>query len=218
MKQWKASANAALVIVDAQNDFCTGGSLAVPDGEKVVPVINSLRDHFQTVVLTQDWHPAGHSSFASTHNAAPFSDRDMDYGPQKLWPDHCVQGTEGAKLHAGLITKDSDLLLQKGDNPAVDSYSAFRENDGKTKPVFANGKSFAAEMKQRGIDTLVFTGLAREICVAWNADDAISEGFNAIIVSDAARPLDPLADKEKMDDLAAKGVQIVPSNRLPKLL
>lgn len=218
MKNWKAPANAALVVVDVQNDFCTGGNLAVPDGEKVVPVINDLREHFQTVVLTQDWHPAGHSSFASTHKAAPFSDKEMDYGPQKLWPDHCVQGTEGAAFHDNLNIKADDLILQKGNNPDVDSYSAFRENDGKTKPVFANGKSFAEEMKERGIDTLVFTGLAREICVAWNADDALTEGFNAIMVADAARPLDPQADQDKMSELSGKGVKITSAKQLPKIL
>lgn len=141
MKNWKAPTNAALVIVDVQNDFCTGGNLAVPDGEKVVPVINSLRDHFQTVVLTQDWHPAGHSSFASTHKAAPFSDKEMDYGTQKLWPDHCVQGTEGAAFHEDLKVNSDDLVLQKGNNPDVDSIRRFGKMTGRQNRSLKTGKA-----------------------------------------------------------------------------
>lgn len=212
------SKDTALVIVDVQNDFCTGGNLAVPNGEAIVPVINNLREQFQTVVLTQDWHPAGHASFASTHGQDPFSTKELDYGTQVLWPDHCVQGTEGAEFRSDLVTKDTDLLLQKGNNPDVDSYSAFRENDSKTEPRFANGNTFAEEMRVAGIKTLVFTGLAKEICVAWNAEDAITNGFNSVLLTDASQALDPKADAAKMAELEAAGVKVIASSELAKTL
>jgi nicotinamidase/pyrazinamidase len=208
----------ALVIVDVQNDFCTGGKLAVPGGEAIVPVINSLREKFRTVVLTQDWHPAGHASFANTHGQEPFSTKELDYGTQVMWPDHCVQGTKGAEFHPDLVVKETDLLLQKGNNPAVDSYSAFRENDGKTEPRFANGNTFAEEMRAAGIKTLVFTGLAREICVAWNAEDALSKGFNSVLLTDASQALDPKADSTKMAALQAAGVKVITSSKLARTL
>jgi nicotinamidase/pyrazinamidase len=216
MQKWKAPKDAALVIVDVQNDFCTGGNLAVPKGEEIIPLINELREAFNTVVITQDFHPAGHASFASTYNEAPFSSKELDYGTQVLWPDHCVQGTIGAELHSSLITKDTDLLLQKGNNKEVDSYSAFRENDGKTIPSFSNGNSFEKEMRSKGIKTLVFVGLAKEICVAWNAEDAKKAGFNSILIEDAAKELDEKADKKKMAELKSQGVVVIKAANLFK--
>lgn len=131
-----------------------------------------------------------------------------------MWPDHCVQGTQGAEFRSDLIIEDTDLLLQKGNNKAVDSYSAFHENDGKTEPRFANGKTFAEEMHAAGIKTLVFAGLAKEICVAWNAEDAIDNGFESVLLTDASRALDPNADAVKMAELQAKGVKVVSSSDL----
>lgn len=218
IKNYKAPKNVALVIVDVQNDFCTGGNLEVTDGENTVPVINRLRDIFQTVVLTQDWHPKGHQSFASTHDADIFTTKDLDYGTQVLWPDHCVQNTKGAEFRDDLIIKSSDLILRKGDNIHVDSYSAFRENDGKTQPKFANGYTFEKEMRDRGIKTLVFAGLAKEICVAWNAEDALKAKFNSIILEDASKAFDTKVDIAKMEELKKAGVKIVKANDLPQVL
>ena len=122
----------ALLVIDVQNDFCPGGRLAVADGDAIVPGINAAMADFDAVILTQDWHPAGHSSFASSHGADPMSMIDMPYGPQVLWPDHCIQGTDGALFHADLMADRADLIIRKGYNPAIDSYSAFYENDKAT--------------------------------------------------------------------------------------
>ncbi len=196
MTNWMASKHIALVGVDIQNDFCANGNLAVPDGDDVVPLFNSLRDHFHIVVLTQDFHPAGHSSFASTHGRAipdpdtgGFPSMKMSYGEQTLWPDHCVQGTKGADFHPDLVQKSTDLVLQKGTNQAIDSYSGFFENDGKTQPRFAGGETLTETMRGKGVDTLVFTGLASDFCVGWHALDAIKEGFNAVVIYDATKPI-----------------------------
>lgn len=213
-----APQNTALVIVDAQNDFCPGGKLAVNDGDKTVPVINSLREAFSTVVLTQDWHPAGHSSFASSHNVPPFSAMEMPYGAQILWPDHCIQGSAGAEFHKDLRRKDSDFLIRKGTNKALDSYSAFFENDHKTRPVFDDGQTLSEKFRQRGIDTLVFTGLAFDYCVGWNALDAVKEGFKAIIVEDATRAIAPDSEQDMRKQLGKAGVKIVKSADLAAAL
>jgi nicotinamidase/pyrazinamidase len=216
---WKAGANVALVNVDPQVDFCPGGNLAIPGADKIMPFINSLREHFNLVVNTQDWHPKGHKSFASSHpGAAPFSETTMPYGRQTLWPDHCIQGSKGAQFHPDFVTKDTDLLLRKGTNPEIDSYSAFEENDGKTSPTFSNGNTFAGEMRARKVDTLVFTGLARDICVAFNARSAIREGFRAIVVLDASQPLNAENDAKVRRELEALGVEFVNSNELEKTL
>ena len=209
--QWKASQKAALVAVDPQIDFCPGGALAVPNGDAVIPALNALRNHFQTVVITQDWHPAGHASFASTHGLSPFTIKDGNM----LWPDHCVQGTAGAEFHPRLIVRDTDLILRKGSNPALDSYSAFFENDKKTQPAFADGRGFADTMRAMGITHLVFGGLAREICVAWNAADSRAEGFETYLVMDAAEKLDAGNDTAKMDELKKSGVHLVSAADLP---
>ena len=156
----------ALIVIDVQNDFCPGGALAVPEGDAVVPVINAMMDQFESVILTQDWHPAGHSSFASSHpGKAPYELTEMFYGAQVLWPDHCVQGSAGAAFHADLRT-DADLILRKGFRPAIDSYSAFFENDRRT-PTGLEGY-----LRSRGITDLTLVGLATDFCVHYSAVDA----------------------------------------------
>jgi len=216
MKQFPK--NVALVVVDAQNDFMPEGNLAVPEGDEIVPVINNLRDAFQTVVFTKDWHPKAHKSFAANNDAEVFTTKEFPYGTQVMWPDHCIQGTKGADIHADLKVKAEDLILNKGINTEVDSYSAFVENDGKTAPKFDNGKTLAEEMKARGIDTLVFAGLAREICVGFSVEGALKEKFNAVMVLDAAKPFNKEADITKMKDLEEKGAKLIMAEDLAKLI
>jgi nicotinamidase/pyrazinamidase len=152
----------ALIVIDVQNDFCPGGALAVEGGHDIVPLINQLMQRFENIVLTQDWHPADHSSFASQHKGrAPFETIEMSYGPQTLWPDHCVIGSKGAAFHPGLDVNDSDLIIRKGFRQAVDSYSAFFENDHKT-PTGLSGY-----LRERSIGKLSFAGLATDFCVAF---------------------------------------------------
>ncbi len=178
-------ASHALLIIDMQNDFCPGGSLAVDDGDSIVPGINALTDDFATVILTQDWHPAGHSSFASQHpGAAPFSLIDMPYGPQVLWPDHCVQGSKGAAFHKGLNTDRADLIVRKGFRPQIDSYSAFFENDHKT-PTGLHGYC-----EERGISRLTMVGLATDFCVQYSALDAVRLGYAVTVREDLSRGID----------------------------
>lgn len=174
----------ALIVIDVQNDFCPGGALAVAGGDEIVAPINALMDQFSVVVLTQDWHPKGHSSFVSSHaGAAPFSTVQMPYGEQTLWPDHCVQGTEGAAFHPALRT-DADLILRKGMNPAIDSYSAFFEND-RTTPTGLEGY-----LRTRGITSLTLAGLATDFCVAYSAIDAARLGFAVTVRADLCRAID----------------------------
>lgn len=175
----------ALIVVDVQNDFCPGGALAVPEGDLIVPGINALMPTFDVVVLTQDWHPAGHSSFASSHGGkAPYDMIDMPYGPQVLWPDHCVQGSEGAAFHTGLDVTRPDLIIRKGMNPAVDSYSAFFENDQKT-PTGLEGY-----LRTRGITMLTMVGLATDFCVNFSALDAAKLGFDVTVDQALCRAID----------------------------
>ena len=175
----------ALIVVDLQTDFCPGGALAVAGGDQIVPAVNALMGNFQTVVLTQDWHPAGHSSFASSHpGAAPFGQVQMPYGPQVLWPDHCVQGTPGAAFHPALDVDAAHLIVRKGFRPGIDSYSAFFEND-QTTPTGLEGY-----LRTRGITDLTFVGLATDFCVAWSALDAARLGFGARLIESACRAID----------------------------
>ena len=177
--------NAALVVIDVQNDFCPGGALEVPDGDAVVAVINTIAPRFPARVLTQDWHPPGHLSFASSHEGkAPFETTALAYGEQVLWPDHCVQGTAGAAFHRDLSTDGADLVLRKGFRPSIDSYSAFYENDRSTPT------GLAGYLRSRGISRLFFTGLATDFCVAWSAIDGAREGFETAVVEDACRGID----------------------------
>jgi nicotinamidase/pyrazinamidase len=175
----------ALIVIDVQNDFCPGGGLAVAGGDEIIAPINDLMEEFETVVLTQDWHPADHASFAANHpGAAPFSLTEMPYGPQVLWPVHCVQGTRGAAFHAGLRTDPAQLVIRKGFRPEIDSYSAFFEND-RTTPTGLEGY-----LRARGISTVTLVGLATDYCVAYSALDAARLGFAVTIVEAACRAID----------------------------
>ena len=174
-----------LLAIDLQADFMPGGALAVEDGDAIVPVINALARRFGNVVVTQDWHPAGHASFASCHEgAAPFEKRRLAYGDQTLWPDHCVQGSAGAELHPDLALDLAFLILRKGMHAGVDSYSAFVEADGQTTT------GLAALLKARGIKRVFVCGLATDFCVAWTALDARKLGFDCAVVEDACRAID----------------------------
>lgn len=178
-------ADSALIVIDVQNDFCPGGSLAVSGGDEVVPVINGLSQRFEHVVLTQDWHPHHHSSFASSHpGRQPFEATKMPYGDQTLWPDHCIQGSGGAAFHPGLNRTKAELIIRKGFRPAIDSYSAFFEND-RTTPT-----GLAGYLRERGIGTITLVGLATDFCVAYSALDAVAQGFAATVHLDACRAID----------------------------
>ncbi len=179
------AADHALIVIDVQNDFCPGGALAVAEGDAVVAPINALMDDFAITVLTQDWHPADHSSFAANHpGAAPFSLTEMPYGPQVLWPTHCVQGTQGAAFHPALRTDPADLLIRKGFRAAIDSYSAFYEND-RTTPTGLDGY-----LRARGVTQLTLAGLATDFCVAYSALDAAQLGYRVTVRLDACRAID----------------------------
>lgn len=178
-------ANEALIVIDVQNDFCPGGALAVGGGDEIIAEINALMDQFETVVLTQDWHPAGHTSFAANHpGAAPFSLTEMPYGPQVLWPVHCVQGTDGAAFHPALRTDPAQMIIRKGFRAAIDSYSAFFEND-RTTPTGLEGY-----LRTRGVTAVTLVGLATDYCVAYSAADAARLGFAATILESACRAID----------------------------
>ena len=174
-----------LIIIDVQNDFCPGGALAVNEGDQIVSLINQLSKKFQHKILTQDWHPADHTSFASQHSGAePFSQTEMSYGAQTLWPDHCVQGTHGAEFHPYLDITNAELVIRKGFRTAIDSYSAFYEND-KTTPTGLSGY-----LKERGFKKLFMVGLATDYCVAYSALDARKEGFEVVVIEDACQAID----------------------------
>ncbi|MCB2114959.1 MAG: bifunctional nicotinamidase/pyrazinamidase [Rhodobacteraceae bacterium] len=175
----------ALIVIDVQNDFCPGGALAVAGGDEIVPGINALMGEFAVKVLTQDWHPADHSSFAANHpGAAPFSMVTMPYGPQVLWPVHCVQGSAGAAFHPGLATDPADMVIRKGFRSAIDSYSAFFENDHAT-PTGLDGY-----LKTRGVTEITMVGLATDFCVAYSAIDAARLGFKVTVRGDLCRAID----------------------------
>lgn len=175
----------ALIVIDVQNDFCPGGALAVGGGDEIVPLVNRLIDAKPHVVLTQDWHPAGHSSFASSHaGQSPFGSIRLGYGPQTLWPDHCVQGTRGAEFHAGLAWTKAELVIRKGFRPGIDSYSAFYENDRKTPT------GLAGYLRDRGLTRLTLVGLATDYCVAYSALDARRLGFETRVELNACRGID----------------------------
>ena len=174
-----------LIVVDVQNDFCPGGALAVPRGDEIIPIVNRLAARFRNVVLTQDWHPHGHSSFASSHpGKRPFETIVMPYGQQILWPDHCVQSTPGAEFHPALHAPHATLIVRKGFDRAIDSYSAFYENDRKTPT------GLVGYLRERGLSRVFFAGLAFDFCVRYSAEDARREGFDAFVVEDACRAID----------------------------
>lgn len=175
----------ALLIIDVQKDFCPGGNLAVPDGDQVVPVINKLIGKFDHVLQTQDWHTPGHHSFASAHEGkAPFDSIRLNYGEQTLWPDHCVQGTDGASFHAELETNKSEIIIRKGFRKEIDSYSAFFENDHQTST------GLTGYLRERGIQQLYLVGLATDFCVKWSAIDGRKQGFQVYVIEDGVRGID----------------------------
>jgi nicotinamidase/pyrazinamidase len=174
-----------LIVTDPQRDFCPGGALAVPEGDAIMPLVNRLARQFAHVVVTLDWHPAGHMSFASAHpGRKPFETIEVDYGAQTLWPDHCVQGTAGAAFHSALDIPHAELVIRKGYHPLIDSYSAFRENDGKT-PTGLTGY-----LRERGLERVTLCGLATDFCVYFSAIDARKAGFETSLVLEASRAID----------------------------
>ncbi len=196
---------AALIAIDIQNDFCPGGALAVAGGDEIVPAVNAMQKDFAITVLTQDWHPAEHRSFAANHiGAEPFSLTEMSYGPQVLWPTHCVQGSDGAEFHSDLDTQSADLIIRKGFRPAIDSYSAFFENDRVTST------GLAGYLRDRGVKDVTVVGLATDFCVRFSAVDAAKLGFNVTLIERACRAIDMDGSlKEAMRDMADHGVKVV---------
>ncbi|WP_343080528.1 bifunctional nicotinamidase/pyrazinamidase [Ostreiculturibacter nitratireducens] len=199
-------AHEALIVIDVQNDFCPGGALAVADGDSIIPRINELMAEFQVKVLTQDWHPADHSSFAANHpDAEEFSVTEMPYGPQVLWPKHCVQGTAGAAFHKGLLTDPADVIIRKGFRAAIDSYSAFFENDHET-PTGLDGY-----LRTRGARELTLVGLATDFCVAYSAIDAAKLGYGVTVLEGACRAIDLNGSLEDaLQGMADAGVRLEP--------
>jgi nicotinamidase/pyrazinamidase len=199
----------ALVIVDVQNDFMPDGSLAVPDGDRIVPVINTLLGYFDLVVATQDWHPQNHLSFASSHHGRkPFDRIDLQGIEQTLWPDHCVQGTLGAMFHPDLETNKIAAVFRKGMNYEVDSYSGFYDN----RHQVSTGLS--GYLKEKGCKELYFCGLAADICVYYTVTDALREGFSATLIEDATRPLSHEDFASLKEELRERGVRIIDSNQI----
>lgn len=203
------NATDALIVIDVQNDFCPGGALPVPEGDKVIPVIDKIASSFDHVVLTQDWHPPGHSSFASVHGKSPFDSVDALHGPQTLWPDHCVQGARGAEIHPALSLTKAELVLRKGFRPGIDSYSAFFENDRVTPT------GLAGYLRERGLTRVFLAGLAYDYCVGYSALDARRLGLPAVIVKDACRAIDLNGSVAQMEaEFAKAGVILVESGAL----
>ncbi|MEH2545295.1 nicotinamidase/pyrazinamidase [Bradyrhizobium sp. AZCC 2262] len=194
-----------LLVIDVQNDFCSGGALAVADGDAVVPFINRLAERFGHVALTQDWHPAGHSSFATSHpGSSPFQTINMPYGQQTLWPDHCIQGTPGSAFHPQLQTQRAQLVARKGFRPAIDSYSAFFENDRRTPT------GLAGYLRDRGLKRVFLVGLATDFCVYYSAVDARRLGFDAVLIEAGCRAIDLAGSLDAAwDGMAQAGVQRV---------
>ncbi|WP_213805954.1 bifunctional nicotinamidase/pyrazinamidase [Granulicella sp. dw_53] len=177
--------NDVLLIIDLQNDFCASGALEVPGGDAIVPVVNALATRFKHVILTQDWHPSRHISFATTHPGThPYEEIDAPYGPQTLWPDHCLQHSHGASFHPGLDTPNAELILRKGFHPHIDSYSAFLENDHLTPT------GLAGYLRERGLSRLFLCGLAYDFCVRFSAIDGKHLGFGTVVIEDATRAID----------------------------
>lgn len=200
----------ALLIVDVQNDFCPGGALEVPNGDAIVPVINKLSQQSDIVLQTQDWHPSGHLSFASSHDGKePYETIEMPYGEQVLWPDHCVQGSEGAEFHPDLDTQRTQLIIRKGFRKQIDSYSAFYENDDSTST------GLSGYLRDRNIDKLFIVGLAADFCVKWSVLDGLKEGFSVTVVEDAVKGIDIDGSVDQAwDEMQVAGAQRVQSSEL----
>lgn len=202
--------DSVLLVIDMQYDFMPGGALAVAEGDALVPLINQLGQQFRGVVITQDWHPAGHISFASSHaGRSPFEIITLPYGPQTLWPDHCIQGSHGAQLHTGLNLPHAQLILRKGCNSHIDSYSAFLEADRQTPT------GLASYLTERGVQNVFVVGLALDFCVAWSALDARAAGFTTVVIADACRAIDMNGSLDKAwQDMSAAGVTRIESREL----
>lgn len=201
------AADSALIVVDMQPDFMPGGALAVAGGDEIVEGVAQAMARFPLVVATQDWHPAGHVSFGSTHGRPPFETLDLYGAPQTLWPDHCVQGTAGAAIHAGIPLDRATLLLRKGNDARVDSYSAFRENvgpDGRRAPT-----GLAGWLRERGVRRVYACGLARDFCVRWTLEDAVAAGFEAVLLDDLTRSVFPDQDRRTLAALESAGVRVL---------
>lgn len=198
------------LVVDLQNDFCPGGKLAVPRGDEIVPLVNRLAARFKHVILTQDWHPAGHLSFASSHaGKKPYDTVQAPYGTQELWPDHCVQGTTGAELRKDLQIAHAELVLRKGYHREIDSYSAFYENDRKTRT------GLTGYLRERSLTRVFLAGLAFDFCVRYSCEDARHEGFDAVVIADACRGIDvggSIAKTHRV--LAALDIVCVPADQV----
>lgn len=197
----------ALLVVDVQNDFCPGGKLAVSGGDSVIPLIHKIAPRFEHIILTQDWHPAGHSSFASAHaGKKPFEQVELSYGPQTLWPDHCVQGSRGAEFHPMLQLPRAELILRKGFRPQIDSYSAFFENDRSTPT------GLAGYLEERGLTRVFLAGLAYDYCVGYSALDARRLGLQAVVIRDACRAIDFEGSAAKIEaEFDQAGVMMIES-------
>jgi nicotinamidase/pyrazinamidase len=195
----------ALIVIDVQNDFCPGGALAVAEGDAIVPLVNNMIRRFEHVVLTQDWHPEGHSSFASEHPGKnPFETVTMPYGEQTLWPDHCIQGSDGAAFHPELEWTKAELVVRKGFRRGIDSYSAFFENDHETPT------GLAGYLKERGITDVTLAGLATDFCVAYSALDVVRAGFKATVAMEACRAIDLSGSLAAMTErMKAAGVRLI---------
>lgn len=200
----------ALIVVDIQNDFCPGGALAVPDGDKVIEPANQLMKSFDCVVQTQDWHPSDHSSFASNHEGKnPYDIIEMKYGEQVLWPDHCVQGTQGAEFHPDLETRPSQMIVRKGFRKNIDSYSAFFENDHETVT------GLHGYLQNREVDELIVLGLATDFCVKWTVLDGLKLGYNVTLVEDAVRGIDIDGSVDAaMKEMKEAGVKLTHSTNI----
>jgi nicotinamidase-related amidase len=196
-----------LLIIDLQNDFCPGGALAVPMGDEIVPEVNRLAAKFAHVILTQDWHPREHASFASSHpGKQPFDTVELPYGPQILWPDHCVQGTQGAAFHPSLDTPHAELVMRKGFRTAIDSYSAFRENDRRTQT------GLAGYLRERGFERITLCGLATDFCVFFSAIDGRAAGFEVAVATGACRGIDLDGSLDRaMRSMNEAGVSLIPA-------
>ncbi|WP_120498081.1 bifunctional nicotinamidase/pyrazinamidase [Kiloniella sp. EL199] len=204
------SSRDALLIIDLQNDFCTDGALAVPEGEAIVPVVNKLIDRFPHALATQDWHPEGHLSFVSSHEGqTPYETIELSYGQQVLWPDHCVQGKDGSTLHKNLNKNALELILRKGFRKEIDSYSAFFENDKTTST------GLTGYLRERQIERVFLCGLATDFCVYYSAIDAIKQGFETFVIADACRAIDLDGSLAKaMTHMRESGVEILSSDEL----
>ena len=193
----------ALLLIDVQNDFMPGGALAVPEGDQVVPIINKIQHKFDLVLATQDWHPAGHASFASTHGKDLYELIDLNGIDQVMWPDHCVQGTRGADFHAELKLDKIEAIFRKGTNPEIDSYSGFYDN------AHLKSTGLSGYLKEKGVTELYFAGLAGDFCVAFSVKDALAEGFTSFLIEDATRAIDAEGFEKAKAEIVEKGGKIL---------